>query len=132
MLYKNFTGLENLEYFSLLAKRNYSREELLTFLEEAGLTREQALNRVGTYSKGMRQKTGIAIAMAKQAQALLLDEPTSGLDRETEEAFLNDIPRAFMGRTLLLVTHAQLPPEAKLRALTMSRGQLTGPQPQRP
>ena len=41
----------------------------------------------GTYSKGMRQKVGIAIALAKGAKALLLDEPTSGLDPKASNEF---------------------------------------------
>jgi ABC-type multidrug transport system ATPase subunit len=40
-----------------------------------------------TYSKGMRQKVGIAIALAKKAEALLLDEPTSGLDPKASNEF---------------------------------------------
>jgi len=43
--------------------------------------------RVGTYSKGMRQKVGIAIAVAKHAKILLLDEPTSGLDPKASNEF---------------------------------------------
>jgi ABC-2 type transport system ATP-binding protein len=79
MLYKNLSGLENLGYFSALAgHEGYSREQLLKFFEVVGLQREVADNRVSTYSKGMRQKVGIAIALAKKAEALLLDEPTSG------------------------------------------------------
>jgi ABC-2 type transport system ATP-binding protein len=80
-LYKNLSGLENLEYFSALAgHEEYSRDQLLGFFEEVGLRREVADTCVSTYSEGMRQKVGIAIALAKKAEALLLDEPTSGLD----------------------------------------------------
>ena len=43
--------------------------------------------RVGGYSKGMRQKVGIAIAKAKGADNLLLDEPTSGLDPQASNDF---------------------------------------------
>src|ERR671910_1027928 len=66
MLYKNLTGLENLEYFSALAGRpDYTRDQLLDFFKRVGLQRDAADQRVGTYSKGMRQKVGIAIALAK-------------------------------------------------------------------
>jgi ABC-2 type transport system ATP-binding protein len=88
MLYKNLTGLENLQYFSALAGRSdYSRGQLLEFLSRAGLQRESADRRVSAYSKGMRQKVGIAIALAKNAKALLLDEPTSGLDPKAANEF---------------------------------------------
>ena len=88
MLYKNLTGLENLEYFSALAgRRDYTRVQLLDFLQQVGLETKAADKRVGTYSKGMRQKVGIAIALAKNAKALLLDEPTSGLDPKAANEF---------------------------------------------
>ena len=80
-LYPNLTGLENLAYLSELGGRGALAEsELLGHLERAGLEREAASRRLATYSKGMRQKVAIAVALAKGAGALLLDEPTSGLD----------------------------------------------------
>ncbi len=65
----------NLEYLSALAGRtDYSHAQLREFLTSAGLQAEATDRRVGTYSKGMRQKVGIAIALAKGARALLLDQ----------------------------------------------------------
>jgi ABC-2 type transport system ATP-binding protein len=61
-----------------------------------GLAVEAADRRVGTYSKGMRQKVGIAIALAKGAKALLLDEPTSGLDPKASNEF-SDLLRRLSG-----------------------------------
>lgn len=57
------------------------------FLTEAGLQAEAQSKRVATYSKGMRQKVGIALALAKDAKVLLLDEPTSGLDPKASNEF---------------------------------------------
>ncbi len=107
MLYKNLSGLENLEYFSALAGHDgYTRDELLGFLGSAGLPADSAERRVGTYSKGMRQKVGIAIALAKRAEALLLDEPTSGLDPKASNEFselLGDL--SARGVAILMATH---------------------------
>ncbi|TAE24092.1 MAG: ABC transporter ATP-binding protein [Candidatus Kapaibacterium sp.] len=80
MLYPTLTGLENLAYLSGLSGAAYSDAELVQFLQRAGLQEEAMKRRVGEYSKGMRQKVGIAIALAKHAKVLFLDEPTSGLD----------------------------------------------------
>jgi ABC-2 type transport system ATP-binding protein len=107
MLYRTLTGLENLEYFSALAGHDrYSRQELLEFLTEAGLAADAAMRRVGTYSKGMRQKVGIAIALAKKAQALLLDEPTSGLDPKASNEFSGLLQTlSKQGVAILMATH---------------------------
>jgi ABC-2 type transport system ATP-binding protein len=107
MLYRNLTAVENLEYFSALAGHDhYSRAELLELLVEAGLPREAAVRRVGTYSKGMRQKVGIAIAVAKRAEALLLDEPTSGLDPKASNEFSELLLRlSSSGVAILMATH---------------------------
>ena len=107
MLYRNLTGLENLEYFSALAGHShYTRDQLLGFFKGVGLRAEDADRRVGTYSKGMRQKVGIAIAVAKNAKALLLDEPTSGLDPKAANEFsalLTQLSTA--GVAVLMATH---------------------------
>ncbi len=107
MLYPNLTGLENLKFFTTLAGHgDLDRATLGTYLDRAGLAPEAAGRRVGTYSKGMRQKVGIAMAMAKGAQALLLDEPTSGLDPKGSNEFsrlLQTMSAAGVG--ILMATH---------------------------
>jgi ABC-2 type transport system ATP-binding protein len=106
MLYKNLTGIENLEYFTSLAGGNHTKTELMGFLEEAGLARADAGKRVGAYSKGMRQKVGIAIAIAKKARALLLDEPTSGLDPKASNEFSELLKKlSGSGAAILMATH---------------------------
>jgi len=61
---------------------------------------------LGGYSKGMRQKVGIAIALAKDAKVLLLDEPTSGLDPIATAEFTEIIRQLGQeGRTILMATH---------------------------
>ncbi len=106
-LYKNLSGLENLEYFSALAGQDkYTKDDLLQFFDEVGLQREAAENRVSTYSKGMRQKVGIAIALAKKASALLLDEPTSGLDPKASNEFSELLKKlSGQGCAVLMATH---------------------------
>ena len=79
-LYPYLTGVENLDYFCKLNDKNHSPEKLEGFLDKCGLDSEFHNLRTETYSKGMRQKVGIAIALAKEASVYLLDEPASGLD----------------------------------------------------
>lgn len=79
-LYPYLSGVENLDYFCRLAGLKYSSSELQDFLNVCGLQAEAHNKRVSEYSKGMRQKVGIAIAYAKKAKVYLLDEPASGLD----------------------------------------------------
>jgi len=106
-LYRNLSGLENLEYFTALASvEKYSRTQLLAFLSDAGLPKEVVDKPVSTYSKGMRQKVGIAIATAKRAKALLLDEPTSGLDPKASNEFSELLLRLRdSGVAVLMATH---------------------------
>src|ERR687897_1268585 len=127
MLYKNLTGLENLEYFSALAGRaDYTREQLLTFLRQVGLEPAAADKRVGAYSKGMRQKVGIAIALAKSAKALLLDEPTSGLDPKAANEFSALLAQLSAdGVAVLMATHDLFrAKESGTRVGIMKHGQL--------
>ena len=88
MLYPNLTGMENLSYFATLAGcPDTTTEYLMDILSRAGLPEDAVGRPVGDYSKGMRQKVGIAMAMARKAQLLLLDEPTSGLDPKASNEF---------------------------------------------
>ena len=106
-LYPNLSGVENLRFFTTLAGRDgLSDDEMVATLESAGLSADAAGRRVGTYSKGMRQKVGIAMAMAKQAEVLLLDEPTSGLDPKASNEFSRLIERMRDdGVAVLMATH---------------------------
>jgi len=106
ILYGNLTALENLRYFAQLGGRDYSREEYRGFLSRVGLQPEAVDRRVKTYSKGMRQKVGVAIALAKQARALLLDEPTAGLDPKASNEFSELLLKLKSdGAAILMATH---------------------------
>lgn len=105
-LYPTLTGMENLAFFSGISGFSYSRAEMTAFTQTAGLQPEALDKRVGSYSKGMRQKVGIAIALAKQAKALFLDEPTSGLDPHASNEFSQVITRlSGQGVSTLMATH---------------------------
>lgn len=106
MLYPTLTGLENLAYFAGLSSGKYSHEALAGFLAEAGLQQEAHGRRVSTYSKGMQQKVGIAMALARKATVLLLDEPTSGLDPQASNEFSALLTRLQQqGVATLMATH---------------------------
>ena len=106
MLYGNLTALENLRYFSRLGGHDYSPDEYRGFLRRVGLQEEAVDRRVRTYSKGMRQKVGVAIALAKQARALLLDEPTAGLDPKASNEFSELLLKLKSdGAAILMATH---------------------------
>jgi ABC-2 type transport system ATP-binding protein len=106
MLYRNLTGLENLEYFTALAGHEYPRRAFVDLFRQVGLPHGAEDQRVSTYSKGMRQKVGIAIAIAKKAETLLLDEPTSGLDPKASNEFSALLKQmSERGVAVLMATH---------------------------
>ncbi len=105
-LYGNLSGLENLDYFSRLAGFKYNRESLAGFLHKAGLQEEAHEKRLAGYSKGMRQKVGIAIALSKNADVIFMDEPTSGLDPKATAEFTAICRElALEGKTIFMATH---------------------------
>lgn len=105
-LYPNLTGIENLEFFAGLGNSQLSESELKELLNEAGLQQSALDQRVSGYSKGMRQKVGIAIALAKDSKALILDEPTSGLDPQASNEFARLLKTlSEKGVAILMTTH---------------------------
>jgi len=107
MLYGNFTARQNLDYFTKLAgKKNVSKTEYYDVLKRVGLQEEAFEMKVKNFSKGMRQKTGIAIAILKDAPNIILDEPTSGLDPKAGAEFLTLLEQLRdEGKAILMSTH---------------------------
>jgi len=105
-LYPYLSGLENLDYFSKLAGLSYTSKELSVFLVECGLESHAHEKRISEYSKGMRQKVGIAIAYAKNAKLYLLDEPASGLDPLASNQLSELLKKlASNGAAILMASH---------------------------
>lgn len=106
-LYDDFSGEENLRYLARLAGVRLTRDEALGWLRRVGLPPDDATRRVGHYSKGMRQKVGLAIALAREVRVLLLDEPLSGLDPQAAAQFCEILQQVVRERQLavLMATH---------------------------
>lgn len=105
-LYPHLNAYENLSYFLELAGNKKTRAELDTALDEVGLQVDARARHMDNYSKGMRQKVAIALAILRETPVLLLDEPTSGLDPVAIDEF-NALVRKLsgQGKTILMVTH---------------------------
>jgi ABC-2 type transport system ATP-binding protein len=105
-LYRTLSGDENLKFFASLSGVDASALDVHAIFDEVGLQREAIGRRLDTYSKGMRQKVAIAIAMAVGADVFLLDEPTSGLDQTAAHEFSRLLLRLRdRGATVLMATH---------------------------
>lgn len=106
-LYDHLTARENVDYFLALAQ---APRDLTTIVEPAlravALPQEAWDRRISGFSKGMRQKVAIALALARRTPVLLLDEPTSGLDPGAAAEF-NQLLATLksQGVAILMVTH---------------------------
>jgi len=117
------TGRETLAFYARL--KQIKPASAWPLLERVGLM-HAADRRVGTYSKGMRQRLGLAQALLGRPRVLLLDEPTTGLDpalRQTFYEILNELRDD--GATVLISSHAlnELEDRAE-HVLIMNRGKL--------
>nr|WP_315000321.1 ABC transporter ATP-binding protein [uncultured Oribacterium sp.] len=82
-VYDYLTGWQNIEYFSGLLNIDSGNEKIKTYISLFEL--EEAIHEaVGTYSRGMRQKLALLIALMSSPKLLLLDEPTLGLDIQSK------------------------------------------------
>jgi ABC-2 type transport system ATP-binding protein len=106
MLYDNFTGYQNLQFFAEVAGKKYKKSELEQVLRDVGLQDSFIHKNISKYSKGMRQKVGIAIALVKDTPLFLLDEPFSGLDPKAAYDFQMIIEKLRNeGKTIFMSTH---------------------------
>jgi len=106
-LYPNFTAIQNLEYFTKLGGRtDLTRPAYEAVLKRVGLDSVAHDKRLREFSKGMRQKCGLAIAILKDAPAILLDEPTTGLDPKAGLEFIRLLEELREeGKAILMSTH---------------------------
>ncbi|RZJ53921.1 MAG: ATP-binding cassette domain-containing protein, partial [Flavobacterium sp.] len=78
-MYKYLSAYDNLSIFARLSGLNISKKILMDQLEKVGLS-DRAGSKVRTFSQGMKQRLGIAIALVHDPRLIVLDEPTNGLD----------------------------------------------------
>ena len=105
-LYEHLNARENLHYFLSLAGSRAEDAAIEAALDRVALPADARQRKLGDYSKGMRQKVAIALAILRDTDTLLLDEPTSGLDPTAIDEF-HDLVRdlADAGKAVLMVTH---------------------------
>jgi Cu-processing system ATP-binding protein len=114
------TGLEQITYYMRL--RNEPVSGAMELLDRVGLA-HAAKRRIGTYSKGMRQRVGLAQALIGQPRLLVLDEPTSGLDPVSRRDFYELLDGlAADGAAILLSSHALTEVEARTDQLLILSG----------
>ena len=120
---KALTGAEVLTYFARL--KGVAPRAALPLLEVVGIA-EAAGRAVGTYSKGMRQRLGLAQALIGTPRLLLLDEPTSGLDPVSRREFYNVLEAsARAGTAVLLSSHSLSEIENRIdRIAILAKGKL--------
>ncbi len=105
-LYEHLSAVENADYLLALSGERQGRAAIVDALAAAGLQERAWDQRLGGFSKGMRQKVAIAVALLRQVPVLLLDEPTSGLDpRATADFNALLVAVRERGTAVLMVTH---------------------------
>lgn len=107
MLYGNFTARQNLDFFANLGgKTNLTKSDYYNVMREVGLQEAAFEKKLKTFSKGMRQKVGLAIAIIKDANNIVMDEPTSGLDPKSAAELMQIlINLRNQGKSILMCTH---------------------------
>lgn len=117
-LYPFFTGLENLRVFARLSGKPLPRAALLEQLELVGLA-SRADDKAGTYSMGMKQRLGLAVALVHDPALLILDEPTNGLDPQGIADMRNLILSLSRDRNKTLIVSSHLLSEVQVLATRM-------------
>ncbi len=105
-LYNYLTAYENVAFLAKLSGKAASRSSIMEFLQMVGLS-ERAHSKVKTFSQGMKQRLGIAVALVHNPSLIILDEPTNGLDpqgiADTRE-LIKDLSYQH-GKTVMVSSH---------------------------
>ncbi len=105
-LYGHLTAMENIRYFLSLAGNTLGDDSIHDALNSVNLAQDSRHRHLNTYSKGMRQKVAVALAILRGTPVIFLDEPTSGLDPAAVEDFHVVIDQlSKKGVSVLMVTH---------------------------
>jgi len=105
-LYKYLSAYENLSLFARMSGFNKTEKELLEQLQMVGLE-QRAHSKVKTFSQGMKQRLGLAVALVHDPDLIVLDEPTNGLDPQGIADVRNLILHLskHLGKTILVSSH---------------------------
>ena len=105
-LYQYLTAYQNLSFFAKISGVKTSRSKIMEQLEMVGLS-ARAYSKVKTFSQGMKQRLGIAVALIHDPELIILDEPTNGLDPQGIADVRNliiGLSKNF-GKTVLVSSH---------------------------
>ena len=105
-LYKYLTAIENLNLFATMSGLKLDRKQLMNKLEKVGLA-ERADSKIKTYSQGMKQRLGIAVALVHDPDLIILDEPMNGLDPQgiaDIRHLINHLSKD-LGKTVFISSH---------------------------
>lgn len=106
MLYGDLSARENIEFFARLNGKQSVKEECYHLMRTVGLKETDFEKRVKYFSKGMRQKVGLACVLQKDTPNILMDEPTSGLDPKSAAELMDTLHQLKQkGKSILLCTH---------------------------
>ena len=106
MLYGVLTARQNLKFFADISGKPCTIDDCRNLLDRVGLDEGVIHSKVKTFSKGMRQKLGLAIALLRDTPVIVMDEPTSGLDPKASKDFIDLVLSLKQsGKTMLISTH---------------------------